>query len=604
MRGWIGILTALWLVQPGMAEEWRTYVGASDDGSSKWWVVARPSVDDPETSLVLRCHTSAAGPETAVYLELGQAVSAPDGVVTLTLTLDGEEPRQETWASASGGSFLDAPQPLDLARRLPVASRLTVAPRNEMAARSFELAGLGEPAENLARRCDWNASPSSPAAITLIEGEGDLGEIDTRLVEAPKKLYNPPPPYTDQARQARVQGNIIARAIIDQEGNVKSAEILRGLEESLDRSTLATISRWKFEPALYEGKPVMVYYNLTVNFLLGGDTPTGFAVPLSENAASKVLARWVRKLEKLDEDVAQARWPAVRRSARRLAEEMATRVSGRGQANVLLAQGPAFEAVAAAAVGDEADAEWAWWKSQGLAAFDAGRFEALAAAVGDWLHVPTREVGEGESGAVALSVWGDDAEPARPIDVAGPKPRSDQVQAWYASPVQVEVVVSTSGRVRSPRILRGEVGAMVFRSIERMRDWRFHPARLDGRPVASLLRLSLLGDGEVELIQDSMRVVGAVAAPRPSEELTASYTREARTARIEGEVEVEAAIDTTGAVVRTRVLDGLPMGLNQVARDAVKAMEFEPATVDGRAVPALVPVIVIYSLDAASAASD
>lgn len=87
-------------------------------------------------------------------------------------------------------------------------------------------------------------------------------------VKAPVKVHAPPPQYTEIARKARIQGIVIVQAIINKEGVVTNAKVLKGLRMGLDQAALDAIENWKFEPATLNGKPVDVYYNLTVNFTL------------------------------------------------------------------------------------------------------------------------------------------------------------------------------------------------------------------------------------------------------------------------------------------------------------------------------------------------
>ena len=87
-------------------------------------------------------------------------------------------------------------------------------------------------------------------------------------VQAPVRKYSPQPSYTEIARKARVQGVVIVQAIIDKQGNVTNVKVLKGLPMGLDKSAADTIKSWRFEPATLNGKPVDVYYNLTVNFTL------------------------------------------------------------------------------------------------------------------------------------------------------------------------------------------------------------------------------------------------------------------------------------------------------------------------------------------------
>ena len=85
----------------------------------------------------------------------------------------------------------------------------------------------------------------------------------------PVKITSPQPQYTEIARKARIQGVVIVQAIIDKRGNVTSVKLLKGLPMGLDKAAVEAIKRWRFEPAtLADGRPVAVYYTLTVNFQL------------------------------------------------------------------------------------------------------------------------------------------------------------------------------------------------------------------------------------------------------------------------------------------------------------------------------------------------
>ncbi len=99
------------------------------------------------------------------------------------------------------------------------------------------------------------AEPTGPIAVG-----GD--------VQAPERVHAPQPQYTEIARKARIQGVVIVQAIIDKEGNVTNVKVLKGLPMGLEESAVDAIKTWRFKPATLNGKPVMVYYNLTVNFKL------------------------------------------------------------------------------------------------------------------------------------------------------------------------------------------------------------------------------------------------------------------------------------------------------------------------------------------------
>jgi TonB family protein len=106
-------------------------------------------------------------------------------------------------------------------------------------------------------------APPGPGAF----GSGSALQMGGDIVP-PVKVFSPQPGYTEEARQARIQGIVILQAIIDVAGNVTNVRVLKGLPEGLAEAAVETVGTWRFKPATLEGKPVPVYYNFTVNFSL------------------------------------------------------------------------------------------------------------------------------------------------------------------------------------------------------------------------------------------------------------------------------------------------------------------------------------------------
>jgi len=84
-------------------------------------------------------------------------------------------------------------------------------------------------------------------------------------VSRPELVSSVPIEYPQEASKARVMGVVIVEAIIDEQGNVTSARVLKGLPMGLDKAAEEAVRQWKFKPAMAYGKPVKVYYTLTVN---------------------------------------------------------------------------------------------------------------------------------------------------------------------------------------------------------------------------------------------------------------------------------------------------------------------------------------------------
>jgi len=97
--------------------------------------------------------------------------------------------------------------------------------------------------------------------------------VGKSAVIPPVSLYRPSPGYTDGAREARIEGTVVVRAVLDTEGCVVNSDILQSLDPELDQRVLDTLRYWAFRPASFEGRPVKVSYSLTVNFKRSADAP-------------------------------------------------------------------------------------------------------------------------------------------------------------------------------------------------------------------------------------------------------------------------------------------------------------------------------------------
>jgi protein TonB len=87
-----------------------------------------------------------------------------------------------------------------------------------------------------------------------------------------------------------------------------------------------------------------------------------------------------------------------------------------------------------------------------------------------------------------------------------------------------------------------------------------------------------------------MFVSGDIVAPLKIYAPQPQYTEEARRARVQGTVIVQAIIDCRGFVTEVNVLQGLPLGLSEATVSAVSQWRFTPATLNG------MPISVYYNL--------
>lgn len=87
-------------------------------------------------------------------------------------------------------------------------------------------------------------------------------------IQEPERIHYVQPEYPELARRARMEGFVILNAVIDKQGNVKDAEVLRGLGLGLNEAAMDAVQQWKYTPTYYNGRPVEVILTVNVTFTL------------------------------------------------------------------------------------------------------------------------------------------------------------------------------------------------------------------------------------------------------------------------------------------------------------------------------------------------
>jgi TonB family protein len=68
-----------------------------------------------------------------------------------------------------------------------------------------------------------------------------------------------------KAEASSLRGFVLLEAVIDEDGCVRQATVVKGAGTILATAAVKSIRRWVFEPATRDGHPVRVKYLLTVN---------------------------------------------------------------------------------------------------------------------------------------------------------------------------------------------------------------------------------------------------------------------------------------------------------------------------------------------------
>ena len=87
-------------------------------------------------------------------------------------------------------------------------------------------------------------------------------------VSPPSILFKVEPEYSEEARKAKFQGEVVLQVTVDEKGNPRDIKIIRPLGLGLDQKAIEAVEKWRFTPGKKDGKPVPVYAQISVNFRL------------------------------------------------------------------------------------------------------------------------------------------------------------------------------------------------------------------------------------------------------------------------------------------------------------------------------------------------
>ena len=84
-------------------------------------------------------------------------------------------------------------------------------------------------------------------------------------IRPPLRIKGVAPIYPAIAQSARVQGDVVIEATIDEEGKVADARVVKSVP-LLDQAALDAVRQWEYRPSLLNGVPTAVVMTVTVKF--------------------------------------------------------------------------------------------------------------------------------------------------------------------------------------------------------------------------------------------------------------------------------------------------------------------------------------------------
>jgi TonB family protein len=124
-------------------------------------------------------------------------------------------------------------------------------------------------------------SKGSAAALAVVGGQA-IGAIGYHLhphcteknsapdcISVPQVVSSPQPTYSEEARKAKLEGNVVLVLIVDEKGNPTKVSVVNSLGMGLNEKAIEAVKGWKFTPAFgKDGKPVAAKIAVEVDFHL------------------------------------------------------------------------------------------------------------------------------------------------------------------------------------------------------------------------------------------------------------------------------------------------------------------------------------------------
>lgn len=120
---------------------------------------------------------------------------------------------------------------------------------------------------------DTDLGPPPEAEEKEEDKEEEAQEIFVVVEEQPEliggmKALQEAVEYPGFARKAGIEGRVIVRFVVDENGNVTNPTVTSGVHKLLNKAALEAVKKLKFKPGMQRGKPVKVRMSLPVTFRL------------------------------------------------------------------------------------------------------------------------------------------------------------------------------------------------------------------------------------------------------------------------------------------------------------------------------------------------
>jgi len=210
--------------------------------------------------------------------------------------------------------------------------------------------------------------------------------------------------------------------------------------------------------------------------------------------ATNVFAQnWKGMLHSTDEALRDGEYFHARRTTIKLINSMMDNLNTGDSAMYTMGLAVAYRAVAEAGLKNYDEADWYWHVAQNLypnfaSQFDLTRYGEAGAWVANLKNDP-QHTGNANPPQVASLEQTAPENPVRQDPVClnrrDPKYPVGAVINKVGEPITIRVVIDTDGNVHHPQLVSGATApTLVYAASEAVKDWKFQPAMIDGKPAS------------------------------------------------------------------------------------------------------------------------
>ena len=103
--------------------------------------------------------------------------------------------------------------------------------------------------------------------VAVVHAQNQVNHIG-KGVSQPTVIHKVEPEYTQEAKDAGIEGAVLLAVEINAEGTAQNIRVKKSLDPGLDANAITAVSQWRFKPGMKDGEPVAVYASIEVNFHL------------------------------------------------------------------------------------------------------------------------------------------------------------------------------------------------------------------------------------------------------------------------------------------------------------------------------------------------